>query len=96
MHGFHQAVHSSDVDGYAIFHRKALPYFIGAEAFAGFGVQFRNGGADFLVFQRMRSRGMVEMLVIGAAADAKDTAEDTDVVLKPQEWTAFNRCLSVA
>ena len=28
---------------------------------------------------------MMKMLVIGAAADGKDTAEDIDVVLKPQE-----------
>lgn len=62
----------------------ALSYFIGAETVAGFGVQFQNGGADFLVFQRTRSRDMVEMLVIGAAANAKDMAEEIDVVLKPQ------------
>lgn len=81
IHLFHQPVHSTFTDGYAIFPRKTEFHFAGAQTLVRLGVDLQYPAFQQLVFL-LPGRGLTaEMFVIGTAVDTEHPAQNGDPVL---------------
>ena len=75
IHLFHQPVHSTFADGYAILLRKTEFHFPRAKAFIRIRIEFQNLLPKQLIFLLSVSRLTVTVLVVGAPVYIKDPAK---------------------
>ena len=81
---FHQSVHSSDADAYAIITLKDVSNFIGTKTFSVVNVNLKNQHGDLLIYFGAISRLGMVMLVISASVNAENSAKSFDIVLQTQ------------
>lgn len=81
---FHQSVHSSDADAYAIITLKDVSNFIGTKTFSVVNVNLKNQLGDLLIYFGAISRLGMVMLVISASVNAENSAKSFDIVLQTQ------------
>lgn len=84
LHLFHQPIHPTFADVYAMLPRKTKGHLPDAQPFVGSGVKFQDSlpNLQILLFS---VRGLPpQMLVIGAAVDPEHAAEDGDAMLAGQ------------
>ena len=78
---FHQPVHSTFTDGYAILLCETELHFTKAKAFIRFRVNLQNLFLKLLIFLLSVRRLAVNVLVVGASVYVKYPAEDGDAML---------------
>ena len=81
---FHQPVHSSNTDVYAIITLKDIGNLVGAKPFVVIGIDLKDEPGNFLVFLCTIGRFRTVMLVISAPVDTEDFTKNFDVMLKAQ------------
>lgn len=89
FHFFHQAVHPTFTDGYAIITHKTDSYLTGTQSLVGFGVDIQNLSLDFHVFLLPAGRLTINILVISTPIDVQNPAEDGNAVLSRQCLDGF-------
>ena len=84
LHLFHQAVHSTFTDRYAIIARETDSYLTSAQAFIGFDIDIQDFSLDFHIFL-LPVRGLtIDIFVISTPIDVQNPAEDGNAVLSGQ------------
>ena len=84
LEGFHQPVHSSDADVYAIITLKNTGDLVGTKPFVVIGIDPEDDPGNLLVFLCTIGRFRTVMLVISAPVDTKDFTKNFDVMLEAQ------------
>ncbi len=86
---FHQPVHSTFADEYAILLRKTELHFPRTKAFIRFCINLQNFLLKLLIFLLSVRRLMVNVLVVGAPVHVKNPAEDGDAMLFGESLDRF-------
>lgn len=81
---FHQPVHPSDTDVYAIVTPEDVSDFISAQAFIVIRMDMEDQRSDLLVLFDARGGFRREMLVISASVDPENAAERFNAMLETQ------------
>ena len=89
IHLFHQPVHSTFADEYAILLRKTELHFPRTKAFIRFCINLQNLLLKQLIFPLPWRRLTVNVLVVGAPVHVKDSAEDGDAMLFRKSLDCF-------
>lgn len=81
---FHQSVHPSDTDAYAIVTLEDVGDFISAQTFVVIRMDMENQRSNLLILPDAWGGFSREMFVISASVDPENAAERFNVVLETQ------------
>ena len=84
VHLFHQSVHPTFTDGYAIITCETDSYFASSQAFIGFGIDFQDFLLDFHIFLLPAGSLTIDKLVISTSVDVQNPAKDRNAMLSRQ------------
>lgn len=84
IHLFHQAVHPTFTDGYAIITREIDPYLTRPQAFIRLGIDIQDFPFDFHVFLLPAGGLTIDILVISTPVDVQNPAKDGNEMLSGQ------------
>ena len=81
---FHQAVHPTFTDGYAIITRETDSYLTRPQALIGFGIDIQDFSFDFHIFLLPAGGLTIDILVISTPVDVQNPAKDGNAMLSGQ------------
>ena len=81
---FHQAVHSSDTDVYAIITLKDICDFVSAEPLVVISIDMKNERSNILIFFNTRRGFGRKMLVIGTPVYSENLAQYLNAMLEAE------------